>query len=61
VTTGALSVKRALALGAVLALLALAATTTNAAAIAWSFAALAVTLATTHYATMWPCRGRCWA
>nr|WP_231374731.1 MULTISPECIES: 4-hydroxybenzoate octaprenyltransferase [unclassified Polaromonas] len=46
VTTGALSVKQALALGAVLALLAFGLVlTTNAAAIAWSFAALAVTLA----------------
>lgn len=46
VTTGALSVKEALALGAVLALLAFGLVlTTNTAAIAWSFAALAVTLA----------------
>ena len=46
VTTGALSVKEALVLGAVLALLAFALVlTTNAVTIAWSFAALAVTLA----------------
>ena len=46
VTTGALSSKEALALGAVLALLAFGlALTTNATAIGWSFAALAVTLA----------------
>ncbi len=46
VTTGALSVKEALGLGAVLALLAFGLVlTTNTAAIAWSFAALAVTLA----------------
>ncbi|MDO9196099.1 4-hydroxybenzoate octaprenyltransferase [Rhodoferax sp.] len=45
VTTGAVSVKEALLLGAVLALLAFALVlTTNAAAIGWSFAALAVTL-----------------
>ena len=46
VTTGALSVKEALALGALLALLAFGLVlTTNATAIGWSFAALAVTLA----------------
>ena len=46
VTTGALSSKEALALGAVLALLAFGLVlTTNATAIGWSFAALAVTLA----------------
>jgi len=46
VTRGALSVKRALAFGAVLALLAFALVlTTNPVAIAWSFAALAITLA----------------
>ena len=46
VTTGAVSVKEALVLGAVLALLAFALVlTTNATTIAWSFAALAVTLA----------------
>lgn len=45
VTSGALSVKEALGLGAVLALLAFGLVlTTNAATIAWSFAALAVTL-----------------
>jgi len=45
VTRGALSVKEALAVGAVLALLAFALVlTTNALTIAWSFAALAVTL-----------------
>ena len=45
VTTGAVSVKEALALGAVLALLAFGLVlTTSAAAIAWSFPALAVTL-----------------
>ena len=45
VTTGAVSVKEALGLGAVLAVLAFALVlTTNAATIAWSFAALAVTL-----------------
>ncbi|MDB5886155.1 MAG: 4-hydroxybenzoate octaprenyltransferase, partial [Polaromonas sp.] len=45
VTSGAVSVKEALGLGAVLALLAFGLVlTTNAAAIAWSFAALAVTL-----------------
>ena len=45
VTTGAVSVKEALLLGAVLALLAfLLVLTTNAATIGWSFAALAVTL-----------------
>mgnify|MGYP001791598103 CR=1 FL=1 len=45
VTTGAVSVREALALGAVLALLAFALVlTTNAAAVAWSFAALAVAL-----------------
>jgi 4-hydroxybenzoate polyprenyltransferase len=45
VTSGAISVKEALALGAVLALVAFALVlTTNAAAIAWSFAALAITL-----------------
>lgn len=45
VTRGALPVREALALGAVLALLAFGLVlTTNAAAIAWSFAALAVTL-----------------
>ena len=45
VTSGALSVKQALALGAVLALLAFGLVlTTNAVTIAWSFAALAVTL-----------------
>ena len=45
VTSGALSVKEALALGAALALLAFGlVATTNAATIAWSFAALAVTL-----------------
>ena len=45
-TTGAVSVKEALLLGAVLALLAFALVlTTNAVTIAWSFAALAVTLA----------------
>ena len=46
VTSGALSSQEALALGAVLALAAFGLVlTTNAAAIAWSFAALAVTLA----------------
>ena len=46
VTRGAVSVKEALVLGAVLALLAFALVlTTNAAAIAWSFAALAISLA----------------
>ena len=46
VTSGALSVKEALLFGAVLALLAFALVlTTNAAAIAWSFAALAISLA----------------
>jgi 4-hydroxybenzoate polyprenyltransferase len=46
VTTGAVSVREALMLGAVLALCAFALVlTTNAATIAWSFAALAVTLA----------------
>ena len=46
VTTGAVSVKEALLLGAVLALLAFALVlTTNAVTIAWSFAALAITLA----------------
>ncbi|HAL36741.1 MAG TPA: 4-hydroxybenzoate octaprenyltransferase [Polaromonas sp.] len=45
VTSGALSVKEALALGAVLTLLAFGLVlTTNAATIAWSFVALAVTL-----------------
>ena len=45
VTSGALSVKEALLFGAVLALLAFALVlTTNAAAIAWSFAALAIAL-----------------
>ena len=45
VTTGAVSVKEALGLGAVLALLAFALVlTTNATTIAWSFAALTVTL-----------------
>jgi len=45
VTSGAISVKEALALGAVLALLAFGLVlTTNAVTIAWSFAALAVTL-----------------
>ncbi len=46
VTRGAVSVKEALVLGAVLALAAFALVlTTNAAAIAWSFAALAISLA----------------
>jgi 4-hydroxybenzoate polyprenyltransferase len=46
VTTGAVSVREALVLGAVLALLAfLLVLTTNAAAIAWSFAALAIAIA----------------
>ncbi|MFC5497076.1 4-hydroxybenzoate octaprenyltransferase [Caenimonas terrae] len=46
VTSGALSVRQALLFGAVLALLAFALVlTTNAAAIAWSFAALAISLA----------------
>ncbi len=46
VTSGALSVRAALLFGAVLALLAFALVlTTNAAAIAWSFAALAISLA----------------
>ena len=46
VTSGQVSVREALALGAVLALLAFGLVlTTNAATIAWSFAALAVTLA----------------
>nr|MDP2191254.1 4-hydroxybenzoate octaprenyltransferase [Rhodoferax sp.] len=46
VTTGAVSVKEALLLGALLALLAFALVlTTNTATIGWSFAALAVTLA----------------
>ncbi|OGA96449.1 MAG: 4-hydroxybenzoate polyprenyltransferase [Burkholderiales bacterium RIFCSPHIGHO2_12_FULL_61_11] len=45
VTTGAVSVKEALGLGAVLALLAFGLVlSTNAAAVAWSFAALAITL-----------------
>src|SRR5438270_13590881 len=45
VTSGAVGVKEALAVGAVLALLAFALVlTTNAAAIAWSFVALAITL-----------------
>src|SRR3954471_21082468 len=45
VTTGAVSVRQALVLGAVLALAAFALVlTTNAAAIAWSFAALAISL-----------------
>src|SRR5438067_5547598 len=45
VTSGALSVKEALVLGAVLALLAFGLVlTTNAAAIAWSFAALAIAI-----------------
>ncbi len=45
VTRGAVSVKEALILGAVLALLAFALVlTTNAAAVAWSFAALAIAL-----------------
>jgi len=46
VTTGAVSVREALLVGAVLALLAFALVlTTNAVAIAWSFAALAISLA----------------
>jgi hypothetical protein len=46
VTTGAVSVREALVLGAVLALLAFALVlTTNAATIAWSFAALAIAIA----------------
>ncbi|MDE2604985.1 MAG: 4-hydroxybenzoate octaprenyltransferase [Burkholderiales bacterium] len=46
VTTGAVSVREALVLGAVLALLAFVLVlTTNAAAIAWSFAALAISIA----------------
>ncbi|MGE5117582.1 MAG: 4-hydroxybenzoate octaprenyltransferase [Betaproteobacteria bacterium] len=46
VTSGALAVREALTLGAVLALVAFALVlTTNAAAVAWSFVALAVTLA----------------
>jgi 4-hydroxybenzoate polyprenyltransferase len=46
VTTGAVSVREALVLGAVLALLAFCLVlTTNAAAIAWSFAALAIAIA----------------
>jgi 4-hydroxybenzoate polyprenyltransferase len=46
VTTGAVSVREALGLGAVLAFVAfLLVLTTNAAAVAWSFAALAVTIA----------------
>ncbi|HSV47282.1 MAG TPA: 4-hydroxybenzoate octaprenyltransferase [Ramlibacter sp.] len=46
VTSGAVSVREALALGAVLALLAFGLVlTTNAEAVAWSFAALAITLA----------------
>ena len=46
VTTGAVSVREALGLGAVLAFLAfLLVLTTNAAAIAWSFAALAIAIA----------------
>lgn len=46
VTTGAVSVREALALGAVLALLAFGLVlTTNAVAIAWSFAALAIAVA----------------
>lgn len=46
VTTGAVSVKEALVLGAVLALLAFGLVlTTNAATIAWSFAALAIVIA----------------
>ncbi|HEY0825794.1 MAG TPA: 4-hydroxybenzoate octaprenyltransferase [Ramlibacter sp.] len=46
VTTGAVSVREALVLGAFLALLAFALVlTTNAAAIAWSFAALAIAIA----------------
>ena len=46
VTTGAVSVKEALLLGAALALLAFALVlTTNAATVAWSFVALAITLA----------------
>ncbi|MFM9902332.1 MAG: 4-hydroxybenzoate octaprenyltransferase [Polaromonas sp.] len=46
VTSGKLSIKEALGLGAVLALLAFGLVlTTNAATIAWSFAALAITLA----------------
>src|SRR5689334_21717883 len=46
VTTGAVSVREALVLGTVLALLAFALVlTTNAAAIAWSFAALAIAIA----------------
>jgi 4-hydroxybenzoate polyprenyltransferase len=46
VTTGAVSVREALVLGAVLALLAfLLVLTTNGAAIAWSFAALAIAIA----------------
>ena len=46
VTTGAVSVREALVLGAVLALLAFGLVlTTNAAAIAWSFAALAISIA----------------
>ncbi|MDB5820640.1 MAG: 4-hydroxybenzoate octaprenyltransferase [Rhizobacter sp.] len=45
VTSGAMSVKEALAVGVVLALLAFGLVlTTNAAAVAWSFAALAVTI-----------------
>ena len=53
VTTGAVSVPEALALGAVLALLAFALVlTTNATTIAWSFAALAITL-TYPYAKRW--------
>ena len=50
VTTGKVSVREALVLGAVLALLAFALVlTTNAVAIAWSFAALAIAIAY-HYA-----------
>jgi len=46
VTTGAVSVREALVLGAALALLAfLLVLTTNAAAVAWSFAALAISIA----------------
>jgi 4-hydroxybenzoate polyprenyltransferase len=46
VTTGAVSVREALVLGAVLALLAFGLVlTTNAAAVAWSFAALAISIA----------------
>ena len=62
ITSGQVSVKEALAVGAVLALVSLGLVlTTNWAAVAWSVPALLVTILYPFTKRFLPCRRRCWA